>query len=142
MNVRDAAAFDADDIFRLLTGFVTSYQPDRAVFDDAFPRLIETAVSGGAEFLVAEHDSHVVGYALALRVPTLFAGGTILELMELTVDAPQRGLGTGSELVRATQVRARKAKDVELVVPTRRAADFYRRLGFRDSAVYLTWSTT
>ncbi|KUO05591.1 GNAT family N-acetyltransferase [Streptomyces caeruleatus] len=142
MTIRDAAPSDADDVYRLLSGFVTSYGPNRAVFDDVtFPRIIETAADGRAEFLVAEQDSRVVGYLLALRMPTLFAGGTILELLELTVDAPVRGRGTGSALIRAAQARAWEAKDVEVTVPTRRAADFYRALGFHETAAYLKWST-
>ncbi|MEU6192772.1 GNAT family N-acetyltransferase [Streptomyces sp. NPDC047061] len=140
--IRDATPSDADDIYRLLSGFVTSYRPDRVVFDDAaFPRIIEAASDGSAEFLVAEQDSCVVGYLLAVRMPTLFAGGTILELLELTVAEPLRGRGTGSALIRAAQARAREAKDVEVTVPTRRAADFYRALGFHETAVHLTWST-
>lgn len=142
MIVRDAAAADAEDIYRLLSGFVTSYRPDRTVFDDVtFPGIIEAAAGGRAEFLVAEQDARVVGYLLALRLPTLFAGGTVLELLELTVDAPVRGRGTGSALIRAAQTRAREANDVEVTVPTRRAAAFYRGLGFHETAVHLKWST-
>ncbi|MEU1409485.1 GNAT family N-acetyltransferase [Streptomyces sp. NPDC005728] len=122
---------------------MTSYRPDRVVFDDVtFPRAIEAAAAGRAELPVAEQDSRMVAYLLALRMPTLFAGGTILELLELTVDAPLRGRGTGSALVRAVQARAREAKDVEVTVPTHRAADFYRGLGFHETAVRLKWSTT
>ncbi|MFJ9867530.1 GNAT family N-acetyltransferase [Streptomyces sp. NPDC101165] len=143
MTIRDATPSDADAVYRLLSGFVTSYAPDRAVFDAVtFPRIIDAAADGRAEFLVAEQDSSVVGYLLALRMPTLFAGGTILELLELTVDAPARGRGTGSTLIRAAQARAQKAKDVEVTVPTRRAAGFYRGLGFHETAVHLKWSTT
>ncbi|MER5520766.1 GNAT family N-acetyltransferase [Streptomyces sp. NPDC048254] len=142
-TVREATPSDADDIYRLLIGFVTSYRPDRAVFDGAtFPRIIAAAAEGSAEFLVAEQDSGVVGYLLALRMPTLFAGGTILELLELAVAEPMRGRGTGSALIRAVQAKAREAKDVEVTVPTRRAADFYRALGFHETAVHLKWSTT
>ena len=141
-TIRDATPSDADDVYRLLSGFVTSYRPDRAVFDAAtFPRIIETAAAGSAEFLVAEQDACVVGYLLAVRMPTLFAGGTVLELLELTVAEPLRGRGTGSALIRAVQARAREAKDVEVTVPTRRAADFYRSLGFHETAVHLKWST-
>ncbi|MGW7546789.1 GNAT family N-acetyltransferase [Streptomyces sp. NPDC054770] len=142
-TVRDATPSDADDIYGLLSGFVTSYRPDRAVFDGAtFPRIIEAASDGGAEFLVAEQDSCVVGYLLAVRMPTLFAGGTILELLELTVAETMRGRGAGSALIRAAQAKAREAKDIEVTVPTRRAADFYRTLGFHETAVHLKWSTT
>ena len=81
MTVRDATPSDATAVRRLLSGFVTSHRPDRAVFDDVtFPRIIEAAADGRAEFLVAEQDSLVIGHLLALRLPTLFAGGTVLEL--------------------------------------------------------------
>lgn len=143
VNVRDAVPADADDVFRLLSGFVTSFRPERAVFDAAtFPRIVRAAGDGGAEFLVAEHGGRVVGYLLAVRMPTLFAGGTILEVLELTVDEAARGRGTGSALVRAAQARAVAAVDVEVTVPTRRAAGFYRELGFHETAALLKWCAT
>ncbi|SDM56790.1 GNAT family N-acetyltransferase [Allokutzneria albata] len=141
MIVRTAVPADADAVFRLLRGFVTSYQPDRAVFDEVtFPRVLKAAAEGAAEFLVAEQESAVVGYVLAVRMPTLFAGGSVLELLELTVDARLRGRGTGSRLIRAVQARAHENNDVEVTVPTRRAAEFYSRLGFRETATYLRWA--
>ncbi|MFF3915166.1 GNAT family N-acetyltransferase [Streptomyces sp. NPDC001852] len=143
MKIRSAVPADADDIYRLLSGFVTSYRPQRDVFDRVtFPRVLDAAVNGGAEFLVAEQDARVVGYVLALRMPTLFAGGAVLEVLELTVDAPLRGRGTGAALIRAVQARAREAHDVEVTVPTRRAARFYRGLGFLETASYLKWATS
>ncbi|WP_159049234.1 hypothetical protein [Streptomyces canus] len=74
---------------------------------------------------MADQEAQVVGYAYAARMPTLF-GGTILEL---AVDTP----------VSPRPVRARHAQDVEITVPTRRAADFYRRLDFTETATYLKW---
>ncbi|MFD8717128.1 GNAT family N-acetyltransferase [Streptomyces sp. NPDC059629] len=140
--IRAAGSADSADIYRLLTGFVTSHRPERAVFDrTTFPRIIEAAAVGGAEFLVAERGARVAGYVLAVRMPTLFAGGTVLELLELTVDAPLRGRGTGCALIRAVQARAKEANDVEVTVPTRRAAVFYRALGFHETAAYLKWPT-
>ncbi|MEV7323277.1 GNAT family N-acetyltransferase [Streptomyces sp. NPDC093970] len=122
---------------------VTNYRPARAVFDDiTFPRVIEAASDDGVEFLVAEQDSCVVGYLLAVRLPTLFAGVTILEVLELSVAEPMRGRGPGSALIRAVQARPREAKNVELTVPTCRAVDFYRALGFHETAVRLKRSTT
>ncbi|WP_189261809.1 GNAT family N-acetyltransferase [Streptomyces fuscichromogenes] len=141
-TIRAAVPADSADVYRLLAGFVTSHRPDRAVFDGTtFPLVIAAAADGQAEFLVAEHGGRVAGYVLAVRMPTLFAGGTVLELLELTVDVPLRGRGTGSALVRAVQTRARKAHDVEVTVPTRRAAVFYRGLGFHETAAYLKWPT-
>jgi ribosomal protein S18 acetylase RimI-like enzyme len=135
---RDARADDAADVYRLLCEFATSYRPDRAVFDAAtFPGVLAAAGKGRAEFLIAESGGQVAGYALAARMPTLFAGGTVLELLELAVHEPLRGRGLGSRLVRETLTRAMRAGDAEVVVPTRRAAGFYRRLGFMETATYL-----
>ncbi|MFJ4198711.1 GNAT family N-acetyltransferase [Streptomyces sviceus] len=139
-RVRLATAQDADAVFRLLTGFATTYRPDPDRFTAVtFPEVLRAAAEGRAEFLVADQQSRVVGYAYAARIPTLFAGGTVLELLELAVDAPLRGHGTGSRLVREVQHRARQAGDAEVTVPTRRAADFYRRLDFTETATYLKW---
>ena len=138
-TVRPATASDADAVFRLLADFATTYRPDPARFTTVtFPEVLRAA-EGRAEFLVAERNTQVIGYAYAARIPTLFAGGTVLELLELAVDTPLRGRGTGSRLVRAMQDRARHAQDVEITVPTRRAADFYRRLDFTETATYLKW---
>ncbi|MET9787600.1 GNAT family N-acetyltransferase [Streptomyces canus] len=139
-TVRSATASDADAVFRLLADFATTYRPDPARFTTVtFPEVLRAAAEGRAEFLVAERNTQVIGYAYAARIPTLFAGGTVLELLELAVDTPLRGRGTGSRLVRAMQDRARHAQDVEITVPTRRAADFYRRLDFTETAIYLKW---
>ncbi|MEW2051610.1 GNAT family N-acetyltransferase [Streptomyces sp. NPDC005476] len=135
---RDARADDATDAYRLLCEFATSYRPDRAVFDAVtFPHVLAAVGKERAEFLIAEAYGQVAGYALAARMPTLFAGGTVLELLELVVHEPLRGCGLGSLLVRETMTRAMRAGYAEVVVPTRRAADFYRRLGFVETATYL-----
>ncbi|MFF1303414.1 GNAT family N-acetyltransferase [Streptomyces sp. NPDC058307] len=139
-TVRPATVPDADAVFRLLGDFATTYRPDPDRFTTVtFPEALRAAAEGRAEFLVADRNTQVIGYAYAARMPTLFAGGTVLELLELAVDTPLRGRGTGSRLVRAMQDRARHAQDVEMTVPTRRAADFYRRLDFTETATYLKW---
>ncbi|MBY8882121.1 GNAT family N-acetyltransferase [Actinacidiphila acidipaludis] len=139
-RVRAAAAADGDGVFRLLAGFATSHRPDRAVFDDVtFPRVLRAVADGSAEVLVAERETRVVGYVLAVRMPTLFAGGTILELLELCVEEAERGRGTGSALIRSVQAAAVGSGDVEVTVPTRRAAGFYAGLGFEETAAYLKW---
>ncbi|MDT0342466.1 GNAT family N-acetyltransferase [Streptomyces litchfieldiae] len=138
MTVRAATREDSADVYRLLRDFVTSHRPDRAAFDHGtFPRALTAAADGRAEFLVAELNGAVAGYLLAARLPTLFAGGTVLSVLELTVDERHRGHGLGSLLVRAALARAGRAGDVEVTVPTRRAAAFYSRLGFTETATYL-----
>ncbi|WP_328746968.1 GNAT family N-acetyltransferase [Streptomyces sp. NBC_00285] len=142
MTVRPATTADADAVFLLLRDFATTHRPGQERFAAVtFPQVLRAAAENRAEFLVAEQETRIVGYAYAARMPTLFAGGTVLELLELAVAPSRRGRGTGSRLVRAVQARARQAGDVEVTVPTRRAADFYRRLDFTETAALLKWPT-
>jgi ribosomal protein S18 acetylase RimI-like enzyme len=101
---------------------------------------LKAAAEGAAEFLVAERTGAVVGYLMAARVQTLFAGGSVLDILELAVDEAHRGHGIGSLLVRAAITRADQAGDVEVTVSTRRAAGFYTRLGFTETATYLKYA--
>lgn len=141
VTVRAVTPADADDVFRLLRDFATSHSPERGRFTAVtFPGVLAAAAEGRAEFLAAEEGGRVVGYVHAARVPTLFAGGAVLDLLELTVDTALRGRGIGSGLVRAVLAAAVRAGDVEVCVPTRRAAGFYRRLDFTETAAYLTWT--
>lgn len=61
LAIRPALFGGAESVFGLLTQFATSYQPERAVFDRHFPRLI---ASDHAVILVASLGGEVVGYTL------------------------------------------------------------------------------
>ena len=87
--------------------------------------------------MVAEVGARVVGYVLAFELLTLYANGVVIELQELTVDPEYRRRGLGEKLVRAVVERGRATGAVEVVVPTRRARDYYARLGFEETASYL-----
>jgi GNAT superfamily N-acetyltransferase len=131
--IRPAVPADAEAVFALLEEFASSYRPDRAAFARHFPAL---ARSENTALLVAERDGRVIGYALAFDLLTLFANGVVCELQELVVTEPERGRGAGRALVEALLARARRVRAVELTVPTRRAGEFYRRLGFEETAAY------
>jgi GNAT superfamily N-acetyltransferase len=133
--VRPARPADADAVFALLTAFAISYQPRRDTFDAHYRRLLHP--SGTGLLLVAEAGGAVVGYALAHRLLVLFANGAVYELQELMVEPAQRGRGVGRLLVEALTRRALDDGAVEVTVPTRRARDFYLRLGFEETATYL-----
>lgn len=139
MRIRPAEAADAERVFTLLTGFATSHLPQRSAFDETFPELLRQATAGTAYLLVAEsgRDSEVVGYALAFRFPALHTNGPIVELQELMADRASRGRGVGAALVNAVVERGQACGAVEITVPTRRARDYYLRLGFEETAVYL-----
>ena len=134
LAIRPALFADAEAVFGLLTQFATSYQPERAVFDRHFPRLI---ASDHAVVLVASLRGEVVGYALGSIALTLYANGPVLELQELMVSPECRKQGIGGMLVEAMLECALGAGCIEAVVPTRRAKNFYVRLGFEETATFL-----
>jgi N-acetylglutamate synthase-like GNAT family acetyltransferase len=134
MEVRTAVAGDADAVFRLLTQFAVSYVPSRAAFDRHFPRLLATPDS---VFLIAEHAAEPVGYLLGFVQLTLYANGPILQLQELMVEPSLRGRGIGSRLVEEACRVGCEHGCAEVTVATRRAAQFYQRLGFQETALYL-----
>ena len=132
--VRPAAATDADAVFALLGQFATSYVPDRRHFDQHYPLLLAAA---DADLLVVAIDAKVVGYVLGFQLPTLHANGVVLTIQELFVDPAYRGHGLGRTLVETLIARGKDVGAIEITVPTRRAQDFYRHLGFVETATYL-----
>ena len=131
--IRKAQAADADTVFDLLTQFAVSYTPERAAFDRNYPRMLD---SQSVSLLVAEKEGQVIGYILAFAFLTLYANGLIVEIQELMVAPEARGQGIGRSLVEAVGDWARTLGAIEVTVPTRRAGDFYRRLGFAETAAY------
>ncbi len=131
--IRPAREADAEAVFGLLTQFAMTYEPDHAAFERNYPALLQ---SDRADLLVATLGDQVVGYALAADSVTLYANGAVTQLQELMVDPQSRGTGIGQRLVEAVTERARTRGSVELTVPTRRAGDYYLRLGFEETAAY------
>jgi N-acetylglutamate synthase-like GNAT family acetyltransferase len=132
--IRPARSSDADRLFPLVEQFATSYQPDRDAFDRHLPLLV---AADHIECVVAEAGEELLGYALAFRLLTLYANGLVVELQELMVAPERRGRGVGRRLVEEILARARAANAVEVTVPTRRAREYYIRLGFEETATYL-----
>ncbi|MDR3688159.1 MAG: GNAT family N-acetyltransferase [Fimbriimonas sp.] len=131
--IRIATLSDAPDVWRLLRQFAVSYSPDWIAFQSTYPHLVDVNKS---LFLVVEEESTVVGYLLGYVLPTLFANGPVLEIVELVVDEACRGKGLGKQLVDSALTEAWTKGCVEVVVPTRRAGAFYRGLGFAESATH------
>lgn len=131
LTIDSAQAEDAEAAWSFLQRFATSYEPSREAFDRNFPHLVEDE---NVDLLMARSGGEPVGYLLAHRLPTLFAGGPILSIAELFVDEGRRRRGIGSALVLAALNRAWAIGCVEAMVPTRRARGFYEALGFEASA--------
>ena len=131
--IRPARPGDADAVFDLLEEFAQSYTPARAAFAQHYPQLLR---SEHAALLVAQGSARVVGYALAFDLLTLYANGIVSEIQELVVHPDFRGRKIGRRLVEAVLERGRRRRAIEITVPTRRAGDFYRELGFEETAAY------
>ena len=132
--IRSARLTDRSRIWELLNQFANSYVPSETHFDLALEQLV---ADPKARLLVIETDHGVVGYTLAFVLPTLFANGPILEILEVVIDESQRGIGLGTHLIEELLTGAWDSGCVEAVVPTRRAAPFYEKIGFVRTANYL-----
>jgi very-short-patch-repair endonuclease/predicted N-acetyltransferase YhbS len=133
VKIRPANLSDANRVFELLQQFATSYKPEHNKFEEIFPELI---TSPAACLLVAEDAGVVVGYALALRVPVLYANGPLWMMQELMVDPNRRSEGIGRQLLQAVIAHARNENAMEVVVVSRRAGGYYVKHGFTESASY------
>ena len=133
ISVRAAGQEDAESIFEMFSDFATSYRLDREAFDRTYSSLVSAA---GADLLLAEDEHGAVGYLLACDMPTLFANGPVTELLELYVKPVNRNMGVGRLLVSTSVDQARDRGSVEVTVPTRRASEFYRAVGFELTAEF------
>jgi GNAT superfamily N-acetyltransferase len=131
--VRRATAGDIDAVWLLARDFATSFTPQRAVFEASFAELI---VAPRTLVLVAVADSAVVGYLLAHWHSTFFANGPVAWVEEIMVDEASRRSRVGRSLMTAAEEWARSVDAAYLSLATRRAADFYRSLGYEESAIF------
>jgi len=114
--------------------FATSFEPECAVFDASFDALI---ARGDTLLAVAEQSTGViVGYALTAGHLALFANGPVAWVEELMVEPDHRRRGVGAALMQAAEEWARGQGAAYVSLATRRAADFYRALGYSESATY------
>ena len=134
LRVRPAGPGDRDQVWPLARDLATSYVPERPAFDRSFGLLLPDP---SALILVAEPaGSWLVGYLLATSHPAFHANGEVAWVEELMVAASARRSGVGRALMAAAETWARRRGAAYIALATRRAAPFYRALGYEDSAVY------
>ncbi len=86
---------------------------------------------------MAEEGEAIVGYILAYSHLTFLASGPVAWVEELMVASSRRRSGLGSELMAATEEWARDTVHAPYIaLASRRAGDFYRAIGYDDSAVF------
>jgi GNAT superfamily N-acetyltransferase len=134
IHVRPARLDDLDLIWPLTQEFATSFDPQRAAFDSAFAALVARPDTFMA---VAELPAGgFAGYAVASSHLTLFANGPVAWVEELMVSPGARRGGVGASLMRAAEQWAQMQGAAYLALATRRAADFYKAIGYSASATF------
>ena len=133
MRVRRATPDDVDRIFSLASDLATSFDVEKRPFSDSFHRVL---TDDHALLLVVEDNKEVVGYCLGFEHPTFFANGRVAWVEEMMVNSSRRRKGAGRSLMAAFE-RCSAARGAKLVaLATRRAAEFYRAVGYEESATY------
>jgi GNAT superfamily N-acetyltransferase len=132
-EVRPASAEDADAVAGLAAELAQSFPFSRAKFRAAYPAVLAT---DGACLLVAVNGPQYLGYLLGFQHPAFYANGPVAWVEEIVVRRADRGRGTGRALVSAFEQWAAAQDCVLIALATRRAAPFYRALGYHESAVY------
>jgi GNAT superfamily N-acetyltransferase len=133
-QVRLADADDAEAVADLAAGLARSFAFSRSRFRVSYPALL---AADGACLLLAVDGPQRLGYLLGFEHLTFYANGPVAWVEEVFVRDQDRGRGVGRVLMSAFEQWA-AARDCALVaLATRRAAPFYRALGYEESAVYL-----
>ena len=134
VQVRSARQGDAAAVARLAGELAQSFAFSREKFDLSYPALL---ASQDACLLVAAAGGDCVGYVLGFRHLTFYANGPVGWVEEILVRQEHRGRGLGRVLMSAFESWAAGQGCVLVALATRRAAPFYRALGYRESAAYL-----
>lgn len=132
-RVRPAEARDREAVFALAKAFATSFVIERCAFETSYGAVLQ---SSEALVLLAEEKQRVVGYLLGFDHDTFYANGRVAWVEEIMVAEEVRRHGIGRQLMAHFEAWA-KARQARLVgLATRRAAGFYRQLGYEESAVF------
>lgn len=96
----------------------------------------ELTVRSDTLVLVAELDAEIIGYLLASYHGTFFANGAVVWIEEKMVAKSARDSGVGRLLMGRAEEWAAVIPARYVSLATRRSGDFYRKLGYVDSATY------
>ena len=131
--IRQAEFRDADAVLGLATDFATLFVVDEPSFHASFAGLLSDPT---AYLAVAEAEAKVVAYVLGFSHATFFANGRIVWIEEIMVDTAYRRQGIGRSLLGSIEHWAATQGCPLIALATRRAAEFYRTMGYQESATY------
>ncbi len=131
--IRRATLEDIELVLPLAADFVSSFELDAAKFRASYEHLLE---NHAAVVLLAESEGDFAGYCLGFVHDTFYANGPVAWLEEIMVSSNKRRSGIGEQLVRSFEVCARQQGAAVSALATRRAEEFYKAIGYEDSATY------
>jgi GNAT superfamily N-acetyltransferase len=132
-EIRPARAGDIDGVAALAAELALSFEFSAGQFRLSYPALLAT---DGACLLLAADGGEYAGYLLGFRHLTFYANGPVAWVEEVVVRGRDRGRGIGRALMGAFEGWAAAQRCALVALATRRAAPFYRALGYEDSAAY------
>ena len=132
-EIRHAGDGDADGVAELAAELAQSFTFSPEKFRVNYPALL--AADGACLLLAADGHEHL-GYLLGFRHLTFYANGPVAWVEEIAVRGHSRNLGIGRALMGAFEEWAAAQGCVLVALATRRAAPFYRALGYEESATY------
>src|SRR5215467_7027886 len=133
INIRIAQHADTEAVLALARPFATSFVIDEQAFRHAFSALL---ASPQAHLAVAETAQQLVGYVLGFDHYTFYANGRVAWVEEIMVSEPFRRHGIGRQLMDHFEEWTRSRGSKLIALATRRAASFYKSLGYEESATY------
>jgi GNAT superfamily N-acetyltransferase len=132
-EIRHAAAGDIDGVAALAAELALSFEFTPEQFRVSYPALL---AADGACLLLAADGSEYAGYLLGFRHLTFYANGNVAWVEEVVVRGSDRRRGIGRMLMESFEGWAAGEGCALVALATRRAAPFYRYLGYEESAAY------
>lgn len=133
LTIRPAELSDSAALFSLARAFATSFSVERSAFELSLGALLQ---SPDAFIAVAADGGRVVGYVLGFDHHTFYANGRVAWVEEIMVSEDVRRHGIGRQLMEGFEQWARSRQSKLIALATRRAAPFYRSIGYEESATY------
>jgi GNAT superfamily N-acetyltransferase len=132
VTIRKAMTGDAEALQGLAEAFATSFQ----VRSDTVARTLPDLVARGEACILVAEEQRIVAYLLGFVHPTFYANGLVGWVEEVMVDPSWRRKGVGRDLMSHFERWVSSQGGTLVALATRRAAEFYRAIGYEESAVY------
>ncbi|MBM7683359.1 GNAT superfamily N-acetyltransferase [Pullulanibacillus pueri] len=132
-HYRKARNSDKEALYVLAKCLAMSFYVNQDDFSNVFNALI---IDINVDVIVAERDQKLIGYVFVLHHPAFYANGNISWVEELFVMEKHRGQHVGRHLMEAAEQLSKERGSKLIALATRRASQFYKSIGYSESATY------